>query len=428
MFQNLKLLASSNGGSIAIVFAMSLPFVVAMAGLGVDVGDWYMQKRDLQTAADAASMAGAYELANQQSQARATSAAQTRAADNGYDSSGTGNTLGVVYGTQGGNPTVQVNIHAQVRTSFVQLMDKNPVYADVTATTLVNGTSGPYCFLALDTNAADAVTTAGNATVDAASCGVADNSSNSAALYLNGSAFMDVGAVKIVGNYQITGGAATFDYSSLRTAASTTADPYAGLSISSFASCTKSQQKSGPTKITGGGNVTLSPGVYCGGISMSGNNNVTLSPGTYVMDGGDFGATGGGSITGNGVTIILTISGGGSYGTYGALSVSGGRNILLSAPTSGNYAGLVMYQDRNAPSGTPNTLTGTAGLTLNGAMYAPSNGIKFGGNGGVANFNGTPCTKIIADTITFQGNPQLGNNCSSAGAASIGSPGVTLIL
>ena len=399
-----------------------------MAGLGVDVSNWYMQKRYLQTAADAASMAGAYELANQRTQDQATSAAETRAEENNYDPGASGNTLDTVFGTLNGNQTVQVNIHAKVNTWFYQVFDSHPVYADVTATSMVNGTTGPYCFLTLDHTAADAMTTAGNATVNAASCGIADNSNNNAALYLNGSAFLNVGAVKIVGNYQITGGAATFDYTSIRTAGSTTADPYASLGLPSFTGCSKSAQKAGPTKITGGSAVTLSPGVYCGGITASGNQDITLSAGTYIMDGGDFNITGGGSITGNGVTIILTNSGGTSYGNYGALSVSGGKSILLSASTSGAYKGIVAYQDRNAPSGTTNTLTGTAGLTLNGSLYTPSNAMNFGGNGGVSNFSGAPCTEIIADTISFQGNPQLGNNCSGVGSASIGQPNVTLIL
>lgn len=427
MIRLLKSFVASNSGSLAVVFAISMPFLVSMAGLGVDVGDWYLQKSHLQTAADAAAMAAALDIANQQSQTHATGAAQARADENSFDSTVPGNTLDVTYGTQNGNRTVQVSLHARVRTWFVQILDNKPVYADATAAAQVNGSSGPFCFLALNQRAPDAITATGGATVNAQGCGAADNSANDKAFYLNGSTTMHVGPVKIVGDFKVAGDPAKFDYASIRTAASLTADPYAALKVAPFNACTASMQKGGPLRIASNHSVTLWPGVYCGGIDMSGSNNVTLSPGTYVMDGGDFTATGSGSLMGQDVTIVLTNSGGNGYGNYGALRVSGNRNVLLSAPNSGPYAGLVLYQDRKAPTGTgmANTLTGTGGMTVNGALYTPGNTLSFGGNGAVSSFNGTPCTRIIADAISFQGNPQLGNNCS--GAPSIGTPGVSLV-
>jgi len=41
-----------------------------------------------------------------------------------------------------------------------------------------------------------------------------------------------------------------------------------------------------------GGDVTLSPGVYCGGISISGSQKVNFEPGVYIMDGGSFDVSG----------------------------------------------------------------------------------------------------------------------------------------
>jgi hypothetical protein len=58
------------------------------------------------------------------------------------------------------------------------------------------------------------------------------------------------------------------------------------------------------------GTVTLLPGRYCNGLTVSGTGKVTLSPGTYYMDGGLLGLSVvlGGTLTGTGVTIVLTSS------------------------------------------------------------------------------------------------------------------------
>ena len=427
MIGHLKNFLLPDSGSIAVVFAISLPFLLSMAGLSVDVGDWYMQKRHLQTAADAASMAAALDLANQQNQYHATAAAQSSAEENSFDRRVPGNRLDVSYDMQGGRRTVQVSVHAQVHTWFVQVLDSRPVYADATATAQVDGTSGPYCLLALSARAPDAISASAGAAVDAPGCGAADNSANDVALHVGGSSSLHLGPVKIVGGFKAPEDQPkAFEYASIRTAASVTADPYVNLRIAPFNGCSASQQRGGPLRIAMSSAVTLWPGVYCGGIELKGDNAVTLLPGTYVMDGGDFSASGSGSITGKDVTIVLTNSGGSGYGNYGALRISGRRTVLLSAPGTGDYAGLAVVQDRKAPPRNDNTLTGSSGLTVDGAIYTPANALRFGGNGAVPSFTGTPCTRIIADVISFQGRPQLGNSCSSA--ASIGTPGVSLIL
>src|SRR5207244_6638906 len=98
--------------------------------------------------------------------------------------------------------------------------------------------------------------------------------------------------------------------------------------------------------------------VFCNGLSVSSGNSVTLSPGTYIINGGSFSIAGNASISGNGVTIILT----GSGSNYATASISGGADVTLTAPTSGALKGLAIFQDRNAPQpqngNAPNSFTG----------------------------------------------------------------------
>jgi len=54
-------LGTDRRGVITVMLALLLPIMVGFVGLGVEVGMWFQLKRDVQTAADAAAIAGAYE-------------------------------------------------------------------------------------------------------------------------------------------------------------------------------------------------------------------------------------------------------------------------------------------------------------------------------------------------------------------------------
>ena len=50
-------------GATAVLAAISMPIMLAIAGLGIDAGWWYTIKRQNQSAADAAAVSAAYEVA-----------------------------------------------------------------------------------------------------------------------------------------------------------------------------------------------------------------------------------------------------------------------------------------------------------------------------------------------------------------------------
>ena len=191
-----------------------------------------------------------------------------------------------------------------------------------------------------------------------------------------------------------------------------TADPFAGTTIPTLSTCDH-------TNLAISGTVTLSPGIYCGGLTVIGSGNATLSPGTYYMDGGGLvGGLGlsvllGGTVTGTGVTIVLTASN--PLVNLPGLSLLG--TINLTAPSSGPYAGLVVYEDRPAllgvVPGLSLTFTGGAAVNLIGTIYAPHSVVTYAVNGGATHTG--QCTRLIADTIAF-----------AAGGASFSKCAVTL--
>ena len=102
---------------------------------------------------------------------------------------------------------------------------------------------------------------------------------------------------------------------------------------------------------------TLQPGNYKNGLNLKGNQ--TLSPGTYIVSGGSFSVNANANIIGNGVTIYL------APGV--SVSINGNAKMTLSAPTSGDYAGMLFFGDRTATGDVK--LNGTADSLFTGNIY-----------------------------------------------------------
>lgn len=198
----------------------------------------------------------------------------------------------------------------------------------------------------------------------------------------------------------------------IQTGQASLADPYAGVPLPAFSGCDQNNAKAK-------NNVTLSPGVYCGGLDVNAGANVTLQAGTYIMDRGSFKVNGGATVSGDGVTIVYTSSTGSNYATA---TINGGATLNLTAPTTGNMAGFVMYGDQNMPVGSQFTFNGGSTQNFEGAVYLPKADIKYAG--GAEGMDG--CTQVIADTITFTGNANIAVNCSQTGISAIG--GATAML
>ncbi|MDZ4735725.1 MAG: hypothetical protein SGJ07_05195, partial [Rhodospirillaceae bacterium] len=147
--------------------------------------------------------------------------------------------------------------------------------------------------------------------------------------------------------------------------------------------------------------VTLSPGVYCGGISLSGNRVATFMPGTYYIKDGEFSTTGSWALAGEGVTFVMT-------GSASNLDLGGTASMAFSAPTTGDYAGFVFFGDPNNPATDDHRMHGTPLGAFHGIAYFPSAGVKLLGTVGGDMPGGTDdCSVLIADTLFFNGTVEL---------------------
>lgn len=396
-------------GQAIVLFAVVLPVLVAFAAMAIDLGILHYQKEQLESAAQAAAMAGAMQISACGGVADCsamTTAALNALNENGYTNitlnkqcgskSGNGVVLTLNNGPcelgstandpNYGNPNyVEAVVSKDEPTYFARLIGIDHIEVAARAESALG--DSPYClyFSTGDTSsyASNAVLINGNARITA-SCGLIDDSGSSTALSMNGGTLTTT-KLDIHGGMSDNGGTIS---PSPSTYAPAIPDPLSYLQPPAAGACTSVSNQA----------TTLYPGTYCNGITINGNENVTFSPGVYYMK-GNLIVNGQDTVSGNGVTF---------YFASGSLIMNGGSQLNFVAPTTGSYAGILYYQN---PSDT-NTiiLNGDTTSVYQGVVYAPGANLTINGGGNVAAY-----TIIDTKSLTDNGNGTfgLGSNYSS---------------
>jgi hypothetical protein len=414
-------------GQTLVLVALCMTMVLGFMALAIDVGSTFRSRRNAQIAADAAAIAAALDYKYNASTTKAQAAGQAAATANGV-------TNGV------GGATVSINIPPKNgpfagQSGFIEAMVSEPsptVFMGVLTRThslevggraVAGSGSNVGCLWTLATSGND-VSLTGSGAIDAINCDIYDNSSNlSNALTLTGSGSITAKEVGIVGGYTVTGSGRISPLPV--TGLSPAADPLGGLAAPTIptGTCTSNCTPSN----TGSGNLTLNPGNYTS-ITNTGSGTLTLNAGNYIISdsltntgsgklilgagnytiGGNFQSTGSSSLTlGAGLYIIggnLQLTGSGSmngsgitFYTEGATTLTGSGNMSLSAPTSGPYSGVLVFQSRSDSSAM--ALTGSGGDTVQGILYAPKAPLTLTGSG---SFNVS--LDMITDSLTLTGS------------------------
>ncbi len=254
---------------------------------------------------------------------------------------------------------------------------------------------GKACIYVLNGSASSAANYTGSGPINTTNCGMNVNSSSATAFTDSGSGNIFMQYINIVGSYSITGsGTVTTSVNggTITTNSSAVSDPLLSYNVPSYSSCTYNNYS-----YSGSSATTMNPGVYCGGIAISGSGNMTINPGIYIVDGGSLAMSSSGQINGSGVTFILS---GQISGNYPTVNISASHPITLSAPTSGTWSGILIFQDRNAPSSGTDSLSGSGSLNLTGAVYFPNQTLRYSGSGPI----NTPCTMIVVNQLNLTGS------------------------
>ena len=169
---------------------------------------------------------------------------------------------------------------------------------------------------------------------------------------------------------------------------------------------------------------TLSPGTYCGGLTITNSAKVTLNPGIYIFKDGPLIVSGGGTMTG--VNVGMHFSGVGA-----TLKFDPNSSIALTAPKSGDMAGVLISEGRTNPVGQQFDILSNNARTLLGTIYLPNGRLHVGANAPVG--DQSAYTIVVARRFTLSEGPTmvLNTNYSSSDIpvpAGVGPSGTTALI
>jgi hypothetical protein len=238
----------------------------------------------------------------------------------------------------------------------------------------------PEAFLMLGTGG---VSVEGGAQLNATGNLVADAPSSDTAITIgNGGAISVSGTIGTLAGSTCSGcGTGVSPYpSGIGTLKAVVADPYNStsyvLTAPSSPSCAPSSNCIFTTS-SYTSTATLNPGVYENAVTLGGGATITLNPGTYIFEGGIDIANGATLVGTGGVFIYVgcpsTLPSGQSScsDTSSAFTVAGGSYVTLTAPSSGTYSGVALFQARNDPTAI-NVSNGSHTSAVEGVVYAPA--------------------------------------------------------
>ena len=440
MLRLLKKLRRNDRGNVLILTAAAMPLLLGSAGLAVDTIQWTLWKRQLQRAADSGALAGVYHRVQIDTQAQVETAV-ARDIDVASLFKRPTNTTSTAFMQLLAEPTVtlladdgdnveRVRVHLQYQRPLVFssiFMAEAPIITATATAASVPG-SGEYCFVSLESSNNQTGITIGGSTSLELDCGMMSNSPAPNSALSNGSASnVTATSIDAVGDIEYSDRWDVEDYNPYTPAI---ADPFANVNVD------RSQMKcfnpSGNQPLLGtstsnnfnGNNASVTfasaratsgfTDVNCfRGLDVPTGQTMTLPAGTYYIGEAGMNVQGNLTCTG-GCTFVLTRIN--ELNAVGRLSVNAnannGGNLNITAPTTGDYAHIAIFQDRNAVDSTSNKnrINGSSSSVITGAIYFPNQEIVYNGNGNTS----FACTRLVGRRLNFTGNSGVSNKFAAA--------------
>lgn len=450
--------------TVTIFFAIWSLIIFGLAAVGVDGGYWYVMRRQVQNAADAAAIAGVNALAWGNSTVTTAQAVQLTvqqivngglalATDNGIGSNATVTingyaNAGAVPGSITANPgpttgpyagnasAVEAIIQQPANGLLSSLIEglagiRGPTIAARAVALLANGKDNA-CVLALT----GTVQLYGSSTNTASNCIIASNDTVNPAVYTQGNTTVTAYTLYATGVVDTSGGTATLLVPALSNQLPMT-NPFASADSLTSAvfnsnSPVSPRQNGQVTVNKTTGITTYTPGYYSNGVSINGQGTYVFSPGLYVIDGnGNQGLTINGgnnastaaNVTCSGCTFVV-ING-------ASIKINGNTNInftadssLESTSTIPNISALddiLFYTAPAAGVASSVTINGGANDYFTGAMYFPGVDASVNGNDNGAGTPLTKCFVVVAGSVSLGGSSQT--DIQSSGCTNFGNGG-----
>jgi len=379
-------------GASAMVFAVVLFVIVAVTALGITAGDAYSVRMKTQNALDAAVLAGAGAPGGTTDAER----------------------IAIAQGVYASNKSKSDEANSAVRASATFSVSDDIVYGDVTfemdspflgvfgeksLTIRVSSAAQtrpgtPICLLGLDPSEAATLDFNGQASVELDDCAAQSNSADGAGIRQVGQPSL---TAKEIG---VTGGYTGRRYSPPPiTGTRPIPDPYASLpeppiDPSCHPMSGRKFQQATPSP--------LPPGTYCGGLEIKAHSVIKLLPGRHIMKDGPLVIDSGSAVTGEEVMIAF-------LGEGATLYMLSGASLSVTSETSGPYANIQFFGDRNVYGKKQEslwwTVIGDSRLTYDGALYLPSFNVWWAGGSTIQ--GNSPSYTAVAKKLWFQDHTQV---------------------
>jgi Putative Tad-like Flp pilus-assembly len=282
----IRALLRDQRGNIAMLFALVVGVLFAFSALAVDGGHLYVLKSKLQRTADAAALAAASQLPDEDdARAEALEYALKNMSVEEHGSTLVDDDIEFGYwhpGTKSfvpaGEPVNAVMVTTRrsaangnpAGTYFAGLMGYDEVDIE---TTSVAGRVSAVCILALDPSSESAFLV-NNGSVITEGCAVQVNSDDPYALDVTSNGTMETLETCVQGGTRILGSATPPP----TTGCPPVSDPLAGLEEPTVGGCDHTNMV-----LSAPNTYNLTEGVYCGGLVIKGQAEVTMASGLYIM-------------------------------------------------------------------------------------------------------------------------------------------------
>src|SRR4051812_12627737 len=388
MLAHLRALIRAESGATAVFFGLAVPVLIGGAGAAIEYVHLARDKAALQAAADSAALTAARELtlANADD-ARAITVAKSVAG------SALSQQAGIVPAISAqvldNHLAVAVAIDAEILSYFGKLMSMPTMQLHATATARLSG-STKLCVIALDPSSGGTVRLDKYAKLTADACSVQSNSKDAQGLTARDFAYLKAQRVCSSGGYD--GRAGSNISPTPITDCPPIDDPLVKRPAPSAGGCDYTNT------VVNRQTVTLSPGVYCGGLKIGNGAQVTLREGTYIIDGAPLTVNSGATLQGDYVGFYFR-------GDLATLSLASDSTISLSAPKVGSMAGILFFEDRSAPLLRTFAISSDNARKLLGTIYLPRGMLSVDANNPVA--DQSAYTVIVSRQLRLSAGPNL---------------------
>ncbi len=408
----------AGSGNTATITALVFPIVLLLCGAGVDLVQYTIQKSELQNSADAAALAGAKALSLATTDSTSIEAfvkSELEFLVKNTKNTGEFSSDAKVSIKEG---IVETTVKQETNPYFLGKFLKNAIVVESQA---VAAGSVKLCALALNENTGGAISLNGEARIEADECSVFSNSSAPGGINLQSQAFIDADVICSSGGFVGNGNNYTNEPI---VDCPVYPDPLAdALMKPTIGACDETQFNAGSTDRGGVeakikdiemfnsaaealqdpinqniNAVTLSPGVYCGGLRVNTFAQATFEPGLYIIQDGPLVFDRDSVSAGENITFYLT-------GTNSRLFMEIDAAVDLTAAKTGNLAGILFMEDPDQTTDSQHAIRSGLARTLLGTFYLPNSTFSVETFDPIA--DQSAYTIIVANRIRLENRPSL---------------------